>query len=68
MARKSRKNIEIEENVFENKLLRTAIYLRLSVEDKRKKADNSIDSQRSIFESFIEVNPEFKIVAEFIDN
>ncbi len=68
MARKSRKNIEIEENVFENKLLRTAIYLRLSVEDKRKKVDNSIDSQRSIVESFIELNPEFEIVAEFIDN
>lgn len=68
MARKSRKNIEIEENVFANKLLRTAIYLRLSVEDKRKKADNSIDSQRSIVESFAEINPEFEIVAEFIDN
>ncbi len=65
MARKSRKNIQVE---FESNLVRTAIYLRLSTEDNRKKEDNSTDSQRSIIESFIAITPELEVVAEFIDN
>jgi DNA invertase Pin-like site-specific DNA recombinase len=66
MARKSRKSLE------ENKCcvaicVRVGVYVRLSVEDTKKRGD-SIESQRCIIENYIALNPDFEIVDTYIDN
>ena len=68
MARKSRK--EMEQRCIKSyyaMVFRVAIYIRLSVEDKKKRG-NSIESQRSIIENHIALNPDFKLFDVYIDN
>lgn len=67
MPRKSRKTINKSQIVIAQTLFKTAIYTRLSVEDKKTQG-NSIDGQISISKSFIEDKPELQIVDVFIDN
>ncbi|WP_313530609.1 recombinase family protein [Anaerotignum sp.] len=66
MARKSRKNITEVPNI-ESSLLKTAIYVRLSVEDNKNRG-NSIDTQRQIIENFIAITPELEVLDTYIDN
>ena len=54
MARKSRKNAVIEQpNIFQiAQFIRTAQYIRLSVEDSNNKG-NSIENQKLLLDDFI---------------
>lgn len=68
MARKSRKNAEGQSApAYQIFMYYVAIYIRLSVEDNKKRG-NSIESQRSIIENFMALNPDFKLYDVYIDN
>lgn len=68
MARKSRKNLEeIVAPTNQFVLYNTAIYIRLSVEDNKKRG-NSIETQQYIIENHIAMHPEFKTYERYIDN
>ena len=68
MARKSRKNQEQQvAKPYHAVLFHVAMYIRLSVEDKKKRG-NSIESQKSIIENHIALNPDFKLFDVYIDN
>lgn len=69
MARKSRKDIDttIEAPVFVSPVFFTALYIRLSVEDNKKRG-NSLESQQAILENYVTLNPELKIFDTNIDN
>lgn len=66
MARKSRKNQNEAPNIQSN-LLKTAIYIRLSVEDNKNRG-NSVDTQRQIIENFIAITPELEACDTYTDN
>ena len=68
MARKSRKNIvPVNENNSECKIYNSALYIRLSVEDNKKRG-NSIETQTSILENFVALNTDIKTADTYIDN
>lgn len=51
-----------------NKILRVAVYLRLSAEDGDKVESNSISNQRTLIHEYLKSHEEFSIVKEFIDD
>lgn len=51
-----------------NKILRVAVYLRLSAEDGDKVESNSISNQRTLIHGYLKDHEEFSIVKEFIDD
>ena len=51
-----------------NKILRVAVYLRLSAEDGDKIESNSISNQRTLIHGYLQEHKEFSIVKEFIDD
>ncbi len=69
MARKSRKNIGTLEQPILNiaQYIRTAQYIRLSVEDSNKKG-NSIENQKLILDDYVAHNPNMKVYDTYIDN
>ena len=67
MARTSKKTINKPQLAVAQSMFQTAIYTRLSVEDKKTQG-NSIDGQISIAKSFIQEQPDLQIVDIFIDN
>ena len=70
MARKSRKNIAeaaVVEIVNEPKFYNAAGYIRLSVEDNKKKGD-SVDTQMAILQNYIALAPGIKLHDFYIDN
>lgn len=73
MARKSRKNNTVSNDVISNVskfakfVINTAFYIRLSVEDIKNKG-NSIEHQQMLLRNFVAVNPEFQVVKTYIDN
>lgn len=67
MARKSRKNIPVEASVQTKVYIRTAMYIRLSVEDNHNRG-NSLDNQQLIIQDYLADKPEFEIVGIYIDN
>ena len=69
MARKSRKNTatSISEDFFTTTYIRTAQYIRLSVEDSKKKGD-SIENQKLILDDFIAQHPNMQCSGAYIDN
>ncbi|MCL2852048.1 MAG: recombinase family protein [Defluviitaleaceae bacterium] len=71
MARKSRRNADIrsaDEAGELNNTYKTAIYARLSIEDSRKPAGDTIESQVSLVERFVKERPYLKLCAVFKDN
>lgn len=66
MARKSRKNKEVQIDVKSN-LLRTAVYIRLSEEDGKGRS-SSIDTQKQILDNFIALSPDLEVFDYYIDN
>ena len=66
MARKSRK-VENTETSRVALYIRTAMYVRLSVEDS-KGCGNSIEVQQNIMEQYLMAKPNFKISKVYIDN
>ncbi len=70
MARKSRKNNDISNDVVSNVsrfTIHTAFYIRLSVEDNKNRG-NSIEHQQMLLRNFVAINPEFHVVKTYIDN
>ncbi len=70
MARKSRKQTVTEPVVstpVETSLYRTAAYLRLSSDDRRKQGD-SLETQRNIIERYIAASPDLQLVECYADN
>lgn len=68
MARKSRKNIEaVSDMIYAQPFYNVAAYIRLSVEDNKKKGD-SLETQKSILQSYIALTPGLKLHDYYIDN
>lgn len=67
MARKSRKHTLPETPSRVAIYIRTALYVRLSVEDNKKRG-NSIENQRLVLNDFIADKPEFQVYDTYIDN
>ena len=69
MARKSRKSIDTAttESINAHITFNAAGYVRLSVEDNKKRGD-SVETQKSILENFIALNPDIKLRDFYIDN
>lgn len=67
MARKSRKNITADNCISAIEYIRTAQYIRLSVEDSNHKG-NSIDNQKLILDDYIARNVNMKLTETYIDN
>ncbi|MBR1443934.1 MAG: recombinase family protein, partial [Firmicutes bacterium] len=69
MARKSRKNIVVtnEPEIKTAIYIRTAQYIRLSVEDSGNKG-NSIENQKLILDDFIAQHPNMQCAGVYIDN
>ena len=68
MARKSRKNITVEEPTIKTvNYISVAQYIRLSVEDSNGKG-NSIENQKLILDDFIAHNVNMKLYDSYIDN
>ncbi|MBR3107170.1 MAG: recombinase family protein [Clostridia bacterium] len=69
MARKSRKNIPVPDTATAKmtNALRTAFYIRLSVENNQGRG-NSIDNQQLVLRDYIADRPEFLLVQTYIDN
>ena len=68
MARKSRKNNDISNDVVSNVsrfTIHTAFYIRLSVEDNKNRG-NSIEHQQMLLRNFVAVNPEFHVVKHIL--
>lgn len=66
MARKSRKNISAAKENNTARIYNTALYIRLSVEDNKKRG-NSIETQKSILENFAALNTDIKVFDTYID-
>ena len=68
MARKSRKHqAELEMACTMPLYIRTALYIRLSVEDRDKRG-NSIETQKMVLENHLSGQPEFQVHDVYIDN
>lgn len=68
MARKSRKNVVVVETPLRiAEYIRTAEYIRLSVEDSNHKG-NSIETQKLILDDYIARNANMRLYDTYIDN
>ena len=69
MARKSRKHLEatMPETVNTSATYKAAGYIRLSVEDNKKRGD-SVETQKAILQNHIALMPEIKLHDFYIDN
>ena len=69
MARKSRKNVVVQETAPKAymKIWRAAFYIRLSVEFNGKKGD-SLETQRQIMEAYTALCPDIEVVKVYTDN
>lgn len=68
MARKSRKQLhDIPEQTSKSPIYRAAGYIRLSVEDNKKKGD-SLETQKSILESYVSLSSDLRLHDYYIDN
>ena len=67
MARKSRKNTVQQPSYQVAVYIRTALYIRLSVEDNKRNG-NAIENQRLVIGEYLSDKPEFKVYNTYIDN
>lgn len=67
MARKSRKNQTAAPVCDTSIYIRTALYIRLSVEDNKKRG-HSIGNQKLVLENFLAGRPEFVVYNTYVDN
>ena len=67
MARKSRKNQTATPVCDTSLYIRTALYIRLSVEDNKKRG-HSIENQKLVLENFLAGRPEFVVYNTYVDN
>ena len=72
MARTKRKTNplvqEVESSAPARKIYKTAVYVRLSVEDSGKPGADTIEGQKALLTSFIENKSDMELVALFCDN
>ena len=71
MARKSRRQsvIEQKETVTQEKVFKTGLYVRLSIEDVRDRKDSdSIENQTYLLKQFVEERPFLQIYSIYTDN
>ena len=67
MARKSRKNQTATPVCDTSLYIRTALYIRLSVEDNKKRG-HSIENQKLVLENFLAGRPEFVVYNTYVEN
>lgn len=67
MARKSRKNQTATPVCDTSLYIHTALYIRLSVEDNKKRG-HSIENQKLVLENFLAGRPEFVVYNTYVDN
>lgn len=67
MARKSRKDQTAAPVCDTSLYIRTALYIRLSVEDNKKRG-HSIENQKLVLENFLAGRPEFVVYNTYVDN
>ena len=67
MARKSRKNQTATPVCDTSLYIRTALYIRLSVGDNKKRG-HSIENQKLVLENFLAGRPEFVVYNTYVDN
>ena len=67
MARTSRKNQTAAPVCDTSLYIRTALYIRLSVEDNKKRG-HSIENQKLVLENFLAGRPEFVVCNTYVDN
>src|SRR5699024_10556351 len=67
MARKSRKNQTATPVCDTSLYIRTALEIRLSVEDNKKRG-HSIENQKLVLENFLAGRPEFVVYNTYVDN
>ena len=67
MARKSRTNQTATPVCDTSLYIRTALYIRLSVEDNKKRG-HSIENQKLVLENFLAGRPEFVVYNTYVDN
>ena len=67
MARKSRKNQTATPVCDTSLYIRTALYIRLSVEDNKKRG-HSIENQKLVLENFLAGRPDFVVYNTYVDN
>lgn len=67
VARKSRRNLDTNTNMI-NKQYRTAIYIRLSLEDSRKDCGESIENQMEYLKSYIKDTVDLRLEQIYCDN
>lgn len=67
MARKSRKGQTAAPVCDTSLYIRTALYVRLSVEDNKKRG-HSIENQKLVLENFLAGRPEFVVYNTYVDN
>ena len=67
MARTSRKNAAAAIPAALEQVCNTALYVRLSVEDARKKESDSIGSQKALLERYMTERPYLKLTAVYED-
>lgn len=67
MARKSRKNQTATPVCDTSLYIRTALYIRLSVEDNKKRG-HPIENQKLVLENFLAGRPEFVVYNTYVDN
>ena len=72
MARKTRKAINIENTdnlspALPEKIYKTAIYVRLSIEDVRKKISDSIGTQKAMLLQYVQTQPNFQLYKIYED-
>jgi DNA invertase Pin-like site-specific DNA recombinase len=71
MARKTRKEINIENTVnlplASEKIYKTAVYVRLSLEDIRKKISDSIGTQKTMLLQYIQTKPDLQLYKIYED-
>lgn len=67
MARKSRKGQTVAPVCDTSLYIRTALYVRLSVEDNKKRG-HSIENQKLVLENFLAGRPEFVVYNTYVDN
>ncbi len=71
MARKSRVNIEVKQEVSipKSERIPTAIYARLSIENRGQSEDKDvIRNQIEICKAYVEENPQFDLIETYIEN
>ena len=68
MARTSRKSTTVVQTPAVREVFKTAMYLRLSLEDNGRKDADSLENQRAVVEAFLVDKPYLELVDIYTDN